>query len=206
MIKSAKWMDFIDRTGRKPRGKQGIKMYNDPRGHYKSFRLIMETLNLSGEDRYFEVGCGGGILLRQALEKASSAAAIDHSQDMVTLAGKNNRMALQSGRLDLSLGDAARLPWEDASFTAGACAFMFFFVEQPENALAEACRVLRPGGRFVMVTMARSITARLFFSWMYSLRLYTDKQMTLMFKSAGFRDVNVKKSMLGLIQFCTARK
>ena len=144
---------FIDRTARKPGGDWAVKAYNEPKGHYKSFRIILERLNLSADDEYFEIGCGGGVLLSRALERVKYAAAIDHSPDMVALSKKNNQRHVEQGRVDIVSGDAAKLPWADNRFTAGASANMFFFVEQPDAVLREACRVLRPGGRFAMNTI-----------------------------------------------------
>jgi SAM-dependent methyltransferase len=197
--------DFIDRTARKPGGEKAIKAYNEPKAHYKSFRIILERLNLSAEDEYFEIGCGGGVLLSQALERVESAAAIDHSPDMVALSKKNNQRHVEQGRVEIASGDATKLPWADNRFTAGASANMFFFIEQPEAVLREACRVLQPGGRFAMVTMNNSILGKLTFGWLYSLRTYSDENMREMFRSAGFSNIGVK-SRWGVMQMCYAEK
>ena len=71
---------FIERTASKPSGEWAVRRYNEPVAHYRSFRTILEMLNLKQEDEYFEMGCGGGVLLRQALEQVSFAAGIDHSR------------------------------------------------------------------------------------------------------------------------------
>lgn len=193
--------DFIERNARRPHGESATKRYNNPRGHYTSFRIILDKLRLTSDDRYFEIGCGGGILLRQALEIAASAAAIDHSDDMVELTSDNNRDAVDAGRLEVVSGDVARLPWEDASFTAGAAANMFIFVEQPEVALREVCRVLKPGGRFAMTTIADGLLGKISFGWLFSLKTYSDDVMTDMFNRAGFSHVDVR-SRFGFSQIC----
>ena len=76
---------FINRTARKPSGARDIKMYRGPKANYRSFQIILEKLNLSPEDRYIEVDCGGGTLLHSVLGTAKFAAAIDHSEDLVEL-------------------------------------------------------------------------------------------------------------------------
>lgn len=183
---------FIDRTARSPHGKKAMRTYNNPWAHYRSFRIILEKLALRQEDAYFEIGCGGGILLRQALEKVATAAAVDHSEDMVALSRRNNEAAVREGRAEVVQGDVAALPWADDHFSAGASANMFFFVEKPQEALNEACRVLRPGGRFAMVTLADSLIAKLTFGWLYQLRLYSDAEMRAMLETAGFSQVEVR--------------
>jgi ubiquinone/menaquinone biosynthesis C-methylase UbiE len=196
---------FIDRTARKPSGERGIRAYNDPKGHYKSFRIIMDRLNLSSDDRYAEIGCGGGVLLKMVLGRVQYAAAIDHSPDMVELAKSNNRIAVEEGRAEIIQGDAASLPWSADSFTACASANMFFFVEEPQRMLSEVCRVLKTGGRFVMITAGRSILMKLTFGWLYKLRTYTDRDMRFMLEQAGFSRIEVK-SHLGYYQICCAVK
>ena len=59
---------FRDVTARRPSGWLGRKMYHDPKGHYPSFRMVMERLQLRPEDKFLEVACGGGSLLEMALE------------------------------------------------------------------------------------------------------------------------------------------
>ncbi len=197
---------FIEKTARQPKGAWAIKQYNDPKAHYRSFRIIMEALHLSQKDVYCEIGCGGGVLLNMAMEKAGSGAALDHSPDMVRLSIENNRDAVESHRLEILAGNAEALPWPSRRFTACACANMFFFVEHPDAALAEIFRVLAPGGRFSMVTAGQSLLTRISMGWFYSLNTYPDAVMAAMMKEAGFSDIRVKTQRPGLSQVCYARK
>jgi ubiquinone/menaquinone biosynthesis C-methylase UbiE len=50
--------------------------------------------------------------------------------------------------------DAERLPYSDACFDAIACGFGLMHMERPDLAIAEAFRVLRPGGVFVFTQWA----------------------------------------------------
>ena len=77
---------FVDMAARRPSGWFGKKMYSNPQGHYKAFRLTLEKLALKPDDIFLEVGCGGGVLLNMALESVTQAKAIDHSPDMVQIA------------------------------------------------------------------------------------------------------------------------
>ena len=194
--------NFIDRTARKPYGERAKKIYNDPKAHYKSFRIILDKLHLTGDDEYVEIGCGGGVLLEQALQVVSRASAIDHSADMIETA-KRKLHDIAPERIDLVNGDATELPWDNGSFSAAASANMFFFVEEPQKVLNEIFRVLRPGGRFAMVTMGNSILGKITFGWLFSLNTYSDRKMTAMLELAGFRNIEVK-SGLNPIQVCYA--
>ncbi|PID78234.1 MAG: methyltransferase type 11 [Deltaproteobacteria bacterium] len=196
---------FIDRTARKPSGQTSRCAYTNPRGHYSSFRIILNLLALKPEDQYMEIGCGGGILLRSALETASFGAGIDHSPDMVEVSRENNAQAIESGRAQVVQGDVADLPWDDERFSAAASANMFFFVEEPEKALAEVYRVLRSGGRFAMVTSADTLPVRLTLGWLYQLKSYSNEEMTEMLLRAGFCDIRVETRRF-FSQVCFARK
>lgn len=196
---------FVDRTARKPEGKWAVKSYNAPRGHYRSFRKILELLRLESGDSYCEIGCGGGVLLNWALQKAGSGAAIDHSEEMVSLSIRNNEDFVRRNMVEISRGSAENLPWASGSFTACGCANMFFFLEEPDKALAEIFRVLKPGGRFAMATMGKRMFGKLVFGFLYGLKTYSDQTMTEMLEGAGFRDIRVTTGIFGM-QICYAEK
>ena len=62
------WLNkFVDKTARKPSGWLGKRMYSNPRGHFKAFRLTLDKLQLKPDDIFLEIGCGGGVLLNMAL-------------------------------------------------------------------------------------------------------------------------------------------
>ena len=202
---TGRYQYYIDRTARKPSGDIGKALYNDPKSHYKSFGIIKHLLDLQESDEYIEIGCGGGILLGMVLPKVKSAAAIDHSPDLVELSKENNAEFVKSGRAEIVEGDAAELPWKNSSFTAAASAQMFFFVEKPEKVLSEIYRVLKPGGRFAMATMSNSILSKLVFGFLYQLRTYSDKKMAKLLNDAGFKEVKIV-SKFPFLQTCYAVK
>ena len=127
MTRTGVWRRFIDRTARKPEGKWAIKSYSNPRGHYRSFRLIMESLQLNDNDAYCEIGCGGGALLNMAMKKVKSGSAIDHSDAMVALSIRNNRPYVEQGRVEIVQGNAERLrgsPARSRHAPAPTCSFL----------------------------------------------------------------------------------
>jgi SAM-dependent methyltransferase len=56
------------------------------------------------------------------------------------------------GRIEVGVGDAERLGFPDSTFDVAICGFGVFFFPDPDRALAEIHRVLRPGGRFALST------------------------------------------------------
>jgi ubiquinone/menaquinone biosynthesis C-methylase UbiE len=84
---------------------------------------------------------GGGGLLPYDASRAASVTALDLSPAMLA------RMPAGVRRV---LGDARRMPLPDASFDAVVFSLSLHHVERPEEALAEAVRVLRPGGELLV--------------------------------------------------------
>lgn len=191
-----KWLRvFVDVTAARPSGWLGKLMYRNPIGHYGLFRVAIDELQLRPEDVFLEVGCGGGILLHMALQTVRWACGIDHSADMVELAGQKNLRALSEGRAQIVQGNVQALPWNEGQFTCAAGVEMLCFVEDPALALRGLYRVLRPGGRMVFVTAAQPTSA---FSklvaapWLRHLRFQANHELAAMLNEVGFQMVEVQ--------------
>lgn len=178
----------------RPSGPLGRMLYRDATSmHGEYWRIFHERLTLTREHHLLDVGCGGGTFLSQVLETVDRAAGLDHSPDMVELTKQNNARAVTEGRLDVRLGDAAGLPWDDATFDAVSNLAAFFAAPEPKAVLREAARVLKPGGRFVVVTMAAPAAdghgGRLMRWLMPQAKLYRDEELATMLEDAGFGQV-----------------
>jgi SAM-dependent methyltransferase len=94
--------------------------------------------------RWLDVGCGTGALTATILDRCAPAAVlgIDRSADYVAYA----RDRLADSRARFELGDAAALPIAGASVETAVSGLVLNFVPQPERAVAEMRRVLRPDG------------------------------------------------------------
>jgi SAM-dependent methyltransferase len=137
---------LTDRVARRPSGRRARDTYGANDVHDFARRAILETLRLRTGDRLLEVGCGGGLLLRDALATGASVTGLDHSEEMVSLARERTPGA------EIVLGSAEQLPFPNGSFTAVAMSIVFFFLPDPLAALREARRVLAPIGRIAIYT------------------------------------------------------
>ncbi len=176
---------LTDRVARRPSGRRARETYGADDVHDFARRAILEALALRTGDRLFEVGCGGGLLLRDALTTGATATGLDHSQEMVELARERAPAA------DVVQGTAERLPFQDASFTAVAMSIVFSFLPEPLAALRECRRVLEPGGRIAIYTTSlrlrgtpaapEPLASRSYF--------YENAELTGLASKAGFSDV-----------------
>lgn len=185
---------LLDMTARKPSGSLGRFIYGRLSGGESGMVQALEALQLSTDDTYLEIGQGGGLLLKRVLRTVRSAAAIDHSADMVALAKANNRDAVEAGRLEVVQGRASELPWSDATFTRGACIAAFLFFDDPVAVLREIRRVLKPGGRFLIVTPAKKkspLFPKLVGGKGEAVRFYAREQMAALVEEAGFASQRV---------------
>lgn len=101
-----------------------------------------------------DVGCGGGVLTEEFASMGCQAAGIDISPRSIAVARAH---AEQSGlSIDYRVGDAASLPFEPETFDAVSCCDMLEHVPDWEKVVAEAARVLKPGGLFFFDTINRT--------------------------------------------------
>ena len=100
-------------------------------------------------EQVLDVACGTGALTRllaEAVGPQEHVVGLDRSPDMLGVA---REIPLQ--QIDWREGSADALPFEDESFDVVCCAFgLMFFPDQPA-ALREMRRVLRPGGRLMVM-------------------------------------------------------
>ena len=102
----------------------------------------------SAEGRVLELGVGMGLNLRfYDPDKVSEVLGVDPSPELRAVAEAAERAPALKVRVDD--GTAEALPFDTASFDTVVCTFTLCSVCTPSAALAEARRVLKPGGRFL---------------------------------------------------------
>ena len=109
----------------------------------------MGMLNALPAGRVLEIGVGTGLSLPR-YKREHRVTGIDLSTDMLERA--RNRVTTQKlGNVeDLREMDATKLAFADAAFDAAVAMFLITVVPDPDAVLAEAVRVVKPGGRIVL--------------------------------------------------------
>ncbi len=97
-----------------------------------------------------DLGCGTGALLARLRERSELAIGVDNSTAMLELAAE--RLSGQSG-VSLRLGELTHLPLRDSEVGAAVLSMVLHHLPDPGAALAEAARVLAPGGVLVVAEL-----------------------------------------------------
>jgi ubiquinone/menaquinone biosynthesis C-methylase UbiE len=100
-----------------------------------------------------EVAPGPGFLSIELAKRGLAVQAVDISRTSVEIAGRN--AAAEGVDVRFEQGNAAALPLEDASVDFVVCRAAFKNFSEPQKALAEMRRVLRPGGKALLIDMRR---------------------------------------------------
>lgn len=100
-----------------------------------------------------DIGCGGGFLSNHLATLGHRVTGLDASEDALAVARRYD----STRQVHYQRGDALNLAYPDGSFDA-VCAMDFLeHVENPERVIAEAARVLKPGGLFFFHTFNRNL-------------------------------------------------
>lgn len=104
-------------------------------------------------DSLLDLGTGTGRILELLAPLYARAVGVDASADMLSIARANlDRARLTDAQV--RLGDIHHLPFAKNSFDVVTIHQVLHYLDEPERAIAEAARVLRPGGRLLIVDFA----------------------------------------------------
>lgn len=111
---------------------------------------MLERAALRGDERVLDVGCGAGHTAIAFAPHVAEVVALDMTREMLDEA---DRLAAKRGLTNVSfrLGVAEQLPFADRDFDLVTSRFCAHHYADPARATREASRVLRAGGRYLLV-------------------------------------------------------
>ncbi|MEV3904597.1 methyltransferase domain-containing protein [Mycobacterium sp. NPDC050551] len=149
-------------------------------------RLAVELAEVSGADRVIDIGCGAGVAVRAAARRGARATGVDPAPVMLRVA----RLVTRGGRtVDWAQGSAERVPAPDASATVLWSLATVHHWKDVHAGLAEAHRVLEPGGRLLAIERRteRDATGLASHGWTGE----QAKSFASQCRAAGFADVGL---------------
>ena len=146
--------------------------------------LILDALREFPVGELLDIGTGGGRMLRLLGGRAERAVGIDISRDMLLLA-RSNLHAAGLDHLLVRQGNMYQLRFGDASFDTVTIDQVLFEAEQPGEVLGEAARVLRPGGRLLLVEFLTGRNAGLWDAPADSVTAIDEERLTAWYAAAG---------------------
>jgi len=163
----------------------------------------LAALGLRRGESVLDAGCGTGLLLEQealAVGPEGHAEGVDSSTDMLAHAEARCAALVQ---VNLQIGSADSLTFDDACFDALSCTQVLLYVEQMEQALKEYHRVLKPRGRIAIVetdwggailnSSDVTLTQAVFNAWSDEvLNPYLPRRLAPLLRDAGFGGIQVE--------------
>ncbi|MDD5143951.1 methyltransferase domain-containing protein [Methanoregula sp.] len=148
-----------------------------------------------------DIGCGTALFAEKYLRNGGTATGLDISGKMLARARE------RCPGCTFVVGKGETLPFRDGSFDAISSLLVFSYVKTPDTMLAEANRVLRPGGSIAVCTLGKKlitkgipalyhISEKVKFQHVvmknFGERYYNEEEMIHLFSDAGFTDITVK--------------
>ena len=115
---------------------------------------LRRSLRASAGESILDLGSGPGFLaceLAQEVGATGRIVGVDISSDMNSIASKRIAAAGLGDRIEILEGDATALAFADATFDAAVSMQVIEYLAEPDAALHQLFRVLRPGGRLVII-------------------------------------------------------
>lgn len=154
-------------------------------------RLAVDLLDVQPEDQVLEIGFGHGHAIQMLAKRATkgTVAGIDLSTVMVQQAARRNRETIMAGRVEVSQGSVANIPYEYARFDKVLAVNNYQFWPNAEFNLGEIQRVLRQNG--VLLLCLRRKEANRMFRLAPGFSAEEVEEIAGLVRWVGFRDVRM---------------
>ena len=141
--------------------------YTTRRGKFEVWEGILDELRLRGDERVLDIGCGRGAVLTAVARRLRSGRATgidiwsthDQSGNAREVTVRNAALEGVDDRITVQTGDMRALPFADGTFDLVVSSLAIHNIpsrSERERAVAEAWRVVKPGGRIVIADIRQT--------------------------------------------------
>jgi arsenite methyltransferase len=138
-----------------------VFVHTTRRGKFAVWAELLDRLELKGDERLLDIGCGRGAVLLMAAQRLPRGravgvdiwSAVDQSGNAEQVTRQNAALEGVADRIELHTGDMRQLPFDDGSFDVVVSSLAIHNVPgaaERAKALREAARVLKRGGRLAI--------------------------------------------------------
>jgi len=123
-------------------------------------KAVMAALGAGRVDALLDIGTGAGHMLLLLGDRIERGVGVDRSAEMLAVA-RHKLFQAKLRNCEVRQADMTSLPFESGSFSAATLSMVLHFAEEPAAVIAEAARILRPGGKAVLIDFAEHEMASL---------------------------------------------
>lgn len=133
--------------------------------------LVIKKCRASKTDRWLDAGCGPGVHTIRFLKRGYKCESIDFSQTAIAEAKLRVNAAGYEGGAEFFTEDLTRLSYPDNAFSQIFCWGVITHIPEPQRAISELSRILKPGGWLAISTVnAKSFDRFLLEQFAYKLK------------------------------------
>ncbi|MCR5129458.1 MAG: class I SAM-dependent methyltransferase [Lachnospiraceae bacterium] len=186
-------MSFTDNFGH-PKGFLGrIMLASMDREHLPMAEWAFTRFEIPREGEIVDIGCGGGYNIKRILSKCTEGKiyGFDISEESVKKARKVNKDQIGK-RVEILQGSVEKMPFDDGQFDLATAFETVFFWPDPKENIHEVYRILKNGGRFVIINNYGDPNI----DWekkVPCMTRYTAEQLNEFMTGAGFKDIKTEK-------------
>lgn len=177
----------------KPHGEEGFEtIENMNENHREISEFAFECIDVNGDERILDIGCGGGVNIEKFLKLTSNNVdGLDYSEVSVASSIERNIDAVDNGRCTVIQADVQDMPIDDESYNLATAFETIYFWPEIQETFKEVSRVLKPNGRFMIAqgTDGNHPDDEKWLATVEGMSVYTSPELERYLLDAGFKSV-----------------